>query len=63
MSRAKVWFLGGGPSAPDLLTVRALREIAEADIVIWGRPVGEGRGRHELESPLGESATKRPPAP
>ena len=36
MSRAKAWFLGGGPGAADLLTVRAARAIAEADIVIWG---------------------------
>lgn len=36
MSRAKVWFVGGGPGAPDLLTVRAARVMAEADIVIWG---------------------------
>jgi precorrin-4 methylase len=34
--RAKVWFLGGGPGAPDLLTVRAARVLGEADIVIWG---------------------------
>ncbi len=37
MSRAKVWFLGGGPGAADLLTVRAARVLAEADIVIWGK--------------------------
>jgi precorrin-4 methylase len=37
MSRAKVWFLGGGPGAPDLLTVRAAEIIADADIVIWGK--------------------------
>lgn len=37
MSRAKVWFLGGGPGAADLLTVRASRAIANADIVIWGK--------------------------
>jgi precorrin-4/cobalt-precorrin-4 C11-methyltransferase len=36
VSRAKAWFLGGGPGAPDLLTVRAARAIAAADIVIWG---------------------------
>ena len=36
MTRAKAWFLGGGPGAADLLTVRAARAIAEADIVIWG---------------------------
>jgi precorrin-4/cobalt-precorrin-4 C11-methyltransferase len=34
--RAKAWFLGGGPGAPDLLTVRAARVLAEADVVIWG---------------------------
>jgi len=34
--RAKVWFLGGGPGAPDLLTVRAARLLADADVVIWG---------------------------
>lgn len=36
MSRAKVWFVGGGPGAADLLTVRAAKVMAEADIVIWG---------------------------
>jgi precorrin-4/cobalt-precorrin-4 C11-methyltransferase len=35
--RAKAWFLGGGPGAPDLLTVRAARVLAEADVVIWGK--------------------------
>lgn len=33
----KVWFLGGGPGAPDLLTVRAAKVLAEADAVIWGK--------------------------
>lgn len=32
----KLWLLGGGPGAPDLLTVRAARALAEADVVIWG---------------------------
>ena len=36
MTHAKVWFVGAGPGAPDLLTLRAARAIAEADIVIWG---------------------------
>jgi precorrin-4/cobalt-precorrin-4 C11-methyltransferase len=34
-SRAKVWFVGAGPGAADLLTLRAARIIAEADVVIW----------------------------
>ena len=33
----RVMFVGGGPGAPDLLTVRAARAIGSADIVIWGR--------------------------
>ncbi len=39
-TRAKAWFIGGGPGAPDLLTVRAARVIADADIVIWGGSLG-----------------------
>jgi precorrin-4/cobalt-precorrin-4 C11-methyltransferase len=31
----KVWFIGAGPGAADLLTLRAAAVIAEADIVIW----------------------------
>lgn len=37
MSAGRVIFAGAGPGAPDLLTVRAARAIASADIVIWGR--------------------------
>ncbi|MBA3749156.1 MAG: cobalt-precorrin-4/precorrin-4 C(11)-methyltransferase [Solirubrobacterales bacterium] len=37
MTRAKVWFLGAGPGAADLLTVRAARALAEADVVVWGK--------------------------
>ncbi len=33
----KVYFVGGGPGAPDLLTLRGARAVAAADIVIWGR--------------------------
>jgi precorrin-4/cobalt-precorrin-4 C11-methyltransferase len=31
----KVWFVGAGPGAADLLTLRGARVIAEADVVIW----------------------------
>jgi precorrin-4/cobalt-precorrin-4 C11-methyltransferase len=32
----KIWFLGAGSGAADLLTVRATRAIAQADVVVWG---------------------------
>jgi len=32
---SKVVFVGAGPGAPDLLTFRAARAIAAADVVIW----------------------------
>ena len=31
----KVWFVGAGPGAADLITVRGARVIGEADLVIW----------------------------
>jgi precorrin-4/cobalt-precorrin-4 C11-methyltransferase len=34
---AKVWFVGAGPGAADLLTFRGARAIAEADVVVWAR--------------------------
>lgn len=33
----KLWFLGAGPGAADLLTVRAARALGEADVVVWGK--------------------------
>jgi precorrin-4/cobalt-precorrin-4 C11-methyltransferase len=33
----KVWFIGAGPGAPDLLTVRGAGLIGEADVMIWAR--------------------------
>lgn len=35
----KVFLIGGGPGAADLLTLRGARAIAASDIVIWGRPL------------------------
>jgi precorrin-4 C11-methyltransferase len=32
-----VWFVGAGPGAEDLLTLRGARLIGEADVVIWAR--------------------------
>ncbi len=32
---AKLWFVGAGPGAADLLTVRAVRAIEAADLVVW----------------------------
>jgi len=31
----KVWFVGAGPGAPDLLTLRGAAAIGAADVVIW----------------------------
>jgi len=34
---SKVCFIGAGPGAPDLLTIRGAKLIAEADVVVWAR--------------------------
>jgi precorrin-4 C11-methyltransferase len=33
----RVSFVGAGPGAPDLLTVRAVRILGEADVIVWAR--------------------------
>jgi precorrin-4/cobalt-precorrin-4 C11-methyltransferase len=43
----KVWFIGAGPGAVDLLTIRGAKLIGEADVVIWARSlVNEGVLEH-----------------
>ena len=34
---SKVWFIGAGPGAADLLTLRGAKLISEADVVVWAR--------------------------
>jgi precorrin-4/cobalt-precorrin-4 C11-methyltransferase len=44
---SKVWFIGAGPGAPDLLTLRGAKLIAEADVLVWARSlVHEGVLEH-----------------
>ena len=38
-----VWFIGAGPGAPDLLTVRATRVLGEAHVVVWARSLVDER--------------------
>ena len=35
MLRSPVCFIGGGPGAPDLLTLRAAERLKRADVLVW----------------------------
>ena len=61
MSGGRVQFVGCGPGAPDLLTVRAVRALGSADIVIWNASM---LGREALEEHMRADAeiVRWPPA-
>lgn len=55
--KGKVVFVGAGPGAPDLITVRGARILAEADIIIWASSLvspdlvaGHKRGAELIDS-------------
>lgn len=41
-TKGKVWLVGGGPSDPELLTVKGQRVLKNADVVVYDKLVGAG---------------------
>lgn len=39
----RVWFVGAGPGAPDLLTLRAVEVLRRADVIVWARSLVDER--------------------
>lgn len=42
VNKGKVWLVGAGPSDQELLTVKAVRLINEADVIVYDKLVGDG---------------------